>query len=84
MKAANFAIEELEEYYTSDKTIFFQYRKVYVLCYSRNAGYYFQEREILYKRTGPPYTKKCRFHAFNSDGANKLIGREFFIQPATV
>lgn len=73
MKITNFKTEELKEYYNGGETVFFNYRRVYDLCRSNNAGYFFAERKHLYLNHGLPYTLRGRFHVFTEAGANKFL-----------
>jgi len=65
MKVSNFTTEELTSYLEKGETNFFNYRKQWELCYSRNCGFYFME-VISGRLLTPslPHTKRGRFVAF--------------------
>lgn len=73
MNINNFKTSELDEYYNNKETVFFNYRRVYDLCRSNNAGYFFVERKHLYDPYGLPYTLRGRFHVFTEAGADKML-----------
>ena len=65
----------------SNRIFIFTYRRVYQLNYNENSGYYLQEFDYLRKFKGElPYTKRGRFVAYDSKDANKLLGRENFVE----
>ncbi len=67
--------------FESKKIFIFKYKRVYQLNYNENSGYYLQEFDYLRKFKGElPYTKSGRFVAYNSKDANKLLGRENFVE----
>ena len=63
MKISNFTTKELKEYYNNNETIFFNYKRVFVLDYSNNAGFFFYELTSKRIYNGMPYTRKGKFHA---------------------
>lgn len=65
----------------SNRIFIFTYKRVYQLNYNENGGYYLQEFDYLRKFKGElPYTKRGRFVAYDSKDANKLLGRENFVE----
>jgi len=74
MKAKNFTRTELENYMIKDNIMFFQYKRLYQLMYSQNAGFYFSEIENqrLYGKV-LPYTKAGRFHAVTPKVMHEII-----------
>jgi len=65
----------------SNRIFIFTYKRVYQLNYNVNGGYYLQEFDYLRKFKGElPYTKRGRFVAYDSKDANKLLGRENFVE----
>lgn len=67
MKVSNFKTSELESFYNSGETIFFNFRKVFVLDYSNNSGFFFYELISKRKMEGTPYTKRGKFAAMKPE-----------------
>ena len=69
--------EEAERLYTAGKVYLITYRKIYILEYSKNAGYH---GRVLYIRSTncEPFTKKGRFYAYTAAQTNHLIGFNLF------
>lgn len=65
MKISNFTLQELETYYNNGETYFFNYKKVFVLDFSSNSGFFFYELTSKRIYNGLPYTKKGKFNALN-------------------
>lgn len=64
MKTSNFKTSELQEYYNENRVVFFNYKKVFILYYSNNSGFYFYELVSARIYSGLPYTLRGKFHAF--------------------
>lgn len=73
MKIKNFTTEQLQELYKSNKIFFLNYRKVYQLNYTENAGFSFTEIERLCKPTGLPITLRGRYFAQTPEQLNNYI-----------
>jgi hypothetical protein len=69
MTTKNFTYSELETYYTNKETIFFHYKKCFILSKNNNT---FKFTEFKAAKTSPgelPHTKRGRFHAFKKDSS---------------
>lgn len=77
MTIKDFKASELNAIHNSKKVVFFKFRKVYVLEYSYNCGYFFIEKEGLYTE-GKAYTKRGKVENYTPAEANKKIGVDYF------
>lgn len=69
MKISNFRTSELEEYFNTGKTIFFNYKKCFLL---QKVNEKFNFKELPEGKTRPgelPHSKRGRFYAFNINGS---------------
>lgn len=78
MNIKNFKKEELDSYWNNGETIFFNYKRVYVLKKCGNGEYAFTEEISLYSKDALPYSKRGRFYEFSKKAANKLLRKEYF------
>lgn len=64
---------EAEALYTTGKKYLVAYTRIYVIEYSKNAGYHGRE---VYRLTnkGEHFTKRGRFYAYNESSVNHLLG----------
>jgi hypothetical protein len=77
MEIKDFKPSELNSIYNSKKVVFFKFRKVYVLEYSYNCGFFFIEKEGLFAQ-GKAYTKRGKVENYTATEANEKIGTKFF------
>lgn len=73
--------KECENLYNHGEIYIIAYRTIWQLRYSQNAGWYGQKvyyHDKYYNYL--PLTRAGRFVAYNAKMANKLIGRELFIE----
>ena len=63
----NFTETELKEYYNNNETVFFNYKRVFILDYSVNCGFFFYELTSKRVYNKLPYTLRGKFHAMNPD-----------------
>ena len=61
--------EELKNFYQQDKTMIWQYKTLYQICYSLNAGYYFTK----VTRKNNNVTKRGRFMAMATKQAHEYL-----------
>lgn len=73
-----FEKEEIMKYFfEEDKKFIVQYRSVYQIFYSKNAG--FSAIKAYYYNGNLPLTKKGRFFIWKAEDVNRLLGVEKFV-----
>lgn len=68
LKANQFSITELKNYYFNNETLFFTCNAVQQLNYSENAGYYFTKIASV-----KDFCPRGRYHAMQPENAKQFI-----------